>query len=61
MNIFSLSEVRPLKTFGKFLFIALTILLIVGATNDFSGGRYLLFFLLLAGIATTKKIQGNME
>jgi len=61
MNIFSLFGVEQLKTFSKFLFIALTILLIVGSTNDFSGGRYLLFFLLLAGIATTKKIQRNME
>jgi len=61
MNIFSLAGVKQLNTFSTFLFIALTTLLIVGATNDFSGGRYLLFFLLLSGIATTKKIQRDME
>jgi len=55
--IFSFARVATLKGLSKFLFIAFTALLIVGATNDFSGGRYLLFFVLLSGIAATKKIQ----
>jgi O-antigen ligase len=56
LNIFSLFGIEQLKNFSKFLFIALTILLIVGATNDFSGGRYLLLFILLSGISTARKI-----
>ena len=60
-TIFSFFEVEALKGWSKFLFIALTGLLIVGGTNDFSGGRYLLFFIILAGIATTKKIQRAFE
>jgi hypothetical protein len=60
-NIFSFARVETLKGLSKFLFIAFTVLLIVGATNDFSGGRYLLFFVLLSGIAATKKIQKNLK
>jgi hypothetical protein len=56
-TIFSLAGRKHFKDFGKFLFIALTIILIVGATNDFSGGRYLLFFILLSGISTAKKLS----
>ena len=56
-DIFSLSAVEQFKRWSKFLFIALTGLLVVGAFNDFAGGRYLLFFVLLSGIATAKKIQ----
>ena len=48
---------KPFERLSKFLFIAFTVLLIVGATNDFSGGRYLLFFVLLSGISAAKKIQ----
>jgi hypothetical protein len=56
-TIFSLARVETFKGLTKFLFISFTVLLIVGASNDFSGGRYLLFFVLLSGIATAKKIQ----
>jgi len=56
-TIFSLAGREQFKDFGKFLFVALTVILIVGATNDFSGGRYLLFFILLSGIATAKKLS----
>jgi O-antigen ligase len=60
-NIFSLAKEEQFKRWSKFLFIALTGLLVVGGTNDFSGGRYLLFFVLLSGIATAKKIQRQSE
>ena len=60
-TIFSFARFENFKGMSKFLFIAFTGLLIVGATNDFSGGRYLLFFILLSGIATTKKIQKKIE
>jgi O-antigen ligase len=60
-TIFSLAKDEKFMGWSKFLFIAFTILLIVGSTNDFSGGRYLLFFILLAAIATTKKIQRSNE
>jgi hypothetical protein len=60
-DIFSLSKVEQFKRWSKFLFIALTALLVVGGSNDFSGGRYLLFFVLLSGIATSKKIQRKSE
>ena len=57
INIFSFTKDEKLKGFGIFLFFALTTILIVGATNDFSGGRYLLFYIILSGISATKKIQ----
>jgi hypothetical protein len=60
-TIFSFATIEKFKEWSMFLFITLTGLLIVGGTNDFSGGRYLLFFVLLAGIATTKKIQRISE
>ena len=55
-TIFSFAGFEHLRLISKFFFIALTVLLISGATNDFSGGRSLLFFILLSGIATTKKL-----
>jgi hypothetical protein len=61
ITIFSFATLEEFRGWSKFLFIALTGLLIVGGTNDFSGGRYLLFFVLLAGIAATKKIQRSSE
>jgi hypothetical protein len=58
-TIFSLGGNKNFENLGKFLFIAFTALLIVGATNDLSGGRYLLFFILLSGISTAKKLSLN--
>jgi len=60
-TVFSSAKVNRHLLFCKFLFIALTILLVIGATNDFSGGRYLLFFILLSAIAATKKYSINIE
>lgn len=56
ITIFSFFKVEHLRLFSKFLFISLTIILIIGATNDFSGGKSLLFFTLLSGISATKKL-----
>ncbi len=56
-TIFSLGQTKNFTYLVKFLFIALTGILIVGGTNDLSGGRYLLFFILLSGVATAKKLS----
>jgi O-antigen ligase len=54
-TFFSFYDLQHYRRITKFFFISFTTLLFVGATNDFSGGRYLLFFILISGISIAQK------
>jgi O-antigen ligase len=56
-TFFSFYNLEHYPRITKFFFISFTTLLFVGATNDFSGGRYLLFFILISGISIAQKIS----
>jgi lipopolysaccharide cholinephosphotransferase len=56
-TFFSFYNLEYYPQITKFFFISFTTLLFVGATNDFSGGRYLLFFILISGISIAQKIS----
>jgi len=55
-TLFSLSATGQSFEFLRFTFVSFTILLFVGVTNDFSGGRYILFFIILSGTSLAKKL-----
>ena len=58
-TLFAFDHLKQYPQITKFFFISLSTLLFVGATNDFSGGRYLLFFLLISGMSITNKISND--
>jgi len=57
LTFFSFNNLKNYPQITKFFFISFSVLLFVGATNDFSAGRYLLFFILLSAISTAKKLS----
>ena len=54
--VFSLPETKNYYELKTFLMIIFIVLLFVGATNDFTGGRFLYFFVLLSIASKSEKL-----